>query len=157
MSFRDLIDTSAALALADKLQPTEVSIWERYCRDFSVNFATPLLEVHKLDPLFVMREVNALNLSDFEPEENIERLFEIVGSLSDPDYDHKKEMALKEEIRQIEEREAKRLKNNEPVHESLGKDKRVIAKEESKPKELPKSGGINMGLINKLNNQDREG
>ena len=73
----------------------------------------------------------------------------------DKDYDIKRERAIREELRQIEEREKLRLERGEAVHPSLEKDKRVIAKEEPKP--LPRSGGINMDLVNKLNNSDKEG
>lgn len=156
MSFRDLIDTSAALALSEKLFLTEEAVWERYCREFSIKFSTPLMQVRELDPLFVMTQVNCENLAAFEPEENMDQLWEMLGQLKDKDYDHKKEMAIREEMRQIEEREKQRLENGEAIHKSLEKDKRIIAKDPI-PKDMPKNGGINMGLINKLNNQDREG
>lgn len=155
MSFRDLLDTSQALALASKLYPDELSIWSRYCREYSSRFHTPLLEVRALDPLFVLEQVNADNLSDFNPEENMDQVMEMIGILSDKDYDIKRERAIREELRQIEEREKLRLERGEAIHPSLEKDKRVIAKEESKS--LPRSGGINMDLVNKLNNSDKEG
>lgn len=156
MSFRDLIDTSAAIALSEKLYPTEEAVWDRYCRDYSIKFSTPLMEVRQLDVLFVMTQVNCDNLSAFEPEENMEKLWEMIGQLKDVNYDAKKEAAIREEMRQIEEREEKRLKEGKAIHSSLEKDKRVIAKDPI-PKDMPRSGGINMGLINKLNNQDKEG
>jgi hypothetical protein len=156
MSFRTLIDTAQCLALADKLHPTEEAVWERYCREFSTRFSTPLMEVRSMDPLFVLTQVNGDNLSDFNPEENMESLMEMIGSLSDPEYDLKKERAIREENRQIEERERLRLERGEAIHPSMEKDKRVITKEQP-PKELPKSGGLNMSAINRLNNQDREG
>lgn len=157
MSFRDLIETSQALALADKLVPSELSVWERYCREFSINFNTPLLQVRELDPLFVMTQVNAQNLSEFDPEERLEDLLDMVGSLGDRDYDFKKERAIRDEMRKIEEAEALRIKEGRAIHSSLEKDKRVIGKDQSKPKEIPKSGGLNMDAIRRLNNQDSEG
>lgn len=156
MSFRTLIETAQSLAIADKLAPTEIAIWERYCREFSTRFSTPLLEVQKMDPLFVMTQVSGDNLSDFNPEENMQSLWEMLGSLSDPNYDINKERAIQDEMRQIQEREEKRLKEGRPIHESLGRNKKVITKDQL-PKELPKSGGLNMDAIRRLNNQDKEG
>ena len=162
MNFRDLIDTASSLALSDHLSPTEISVWERYCRDFSSKFATPLLEVRAMDPLFVLQQVSADNLSEFNAEENMENLFEMLGSLADPDYDIKKERAIREEMAQIEEREAERIREGRAVHSSMEKDKRVISadqppKEKPPVQQLPKSGGLNMSAINRLNNQDNEG
>ena len=157
MSFRDILEAGQALALADKLHPTEEAIWAHYCREFSTRFHTPLLEVRNYNPLFVIQEVNGDNLSDFNPEEQIESLMEMIGTLSDREYDIKKERAIREEMRQIEEREKLRIERGEAIHSSLEKDKRIIAKEQPPvPKELPKSGGVNMALINQLNSSDKE-
>jgi hypothetical protein len=157
MSFRLLLEAAQAQSLADKLAPTEVAIWESYCRSFSVRFSTPLLQVMAMDPFFVVQQVNSDQLSEFEPEERLDDLRDMLGHLSDPSYDAKREQAIREELRQLEEQEAERLREGREIHPSLKKDKRVIAKEEPKPKELPKSGGIRMDLINQLNNQDKEG
>ena len=157
MSFRDLIDTAQSIAISEKLVPDETAVWERYCREFSTRFSTPLMEVRSMDPLFVLCQVNCDNLSDFDVEERLDDLKDLLGSLSDKDYDIKKERLFREEMRKIEEEEALRLEEGRAVHPSLEKDKRVIAKDQPKPKEMPKQGGINMGLINQLNNQDKEG
>lgn len=157
MSFRDLLDTASSLALSDLLSPTEISTWEKYCREYSSRFHTELLSVMDLDPLFVIQQVSADNLSGLDIEERLPEIFEMIYSLQDENYDSKKEAAIREEMRQIEEKEKLRLERGEAIHSSLAKDKRVIVKDELPKKELPKSGGINMGLINKLNNQDREG
>jgi hypothetical protein len=157
MSFRDLLTTSQILALSEKLHPDEIAVYERYCREFSTRFSTPLLEVRALDPLFVLTQVSCDDLANFNPDENLDALLDMIGSLSDKNYDQKREAAIREEMRLIEEREAERLEKGEAVHASLEKkDKRVIAPDQPKP-QMPKSGGINMGLINQLNNSDKEG
>jgi hypothetical protein len=158
MSFRDLLDSASAQALADHLSPTETSVFEKYCREYSSRFHTPLLDVMALDPYFVARMVNSDNLSEFNASERMEDLFDMLGSLGDENYDAKKEKAIRDEMAQIEERERLRLERGEAIHPSLEKDKRVIVKDQPpKPKELPKSGGINMGLVNQLMNSDKEG
>lgn len=157
MSFRDLIDTATAIALADKLHPTEEAVWARYCREFSIRFSTPLVEVRAMDPLFVITEVNAENLSDFNPEEQLDALLDMLGSLQDPNYDAKREQSIREELRELAEQDQLRREEGRAIHPSLEKDKRVIVKEEHKPTELPKAGGLNMEAIRRLNNQDSEG
>lgn len=157
MSFRALIDTAQCIALADKLHPSEVAVWERYCREFSQRFATPLLEVQAMDPLFVLQQIMADNLSEFDPEERLEDVLDLLGSLEDPEYDAKRERIIREQLRKMEDEERERLKSGRAVHPSLEKDKRVIVKDDPKIKELPKSGGLNMQAINRLNNQDSEG
>lgn len=157
MPFRDLLETAQSLALADKLQPNEVAVWEYYCREFSTKFSTPLLEVRNLDPLFVIKEVSSLNLSELNVEEHLIEVQEMIASLLDPEYDVHKERAIREELRQVQEREEERLREGKAIHPSLEKDKRVITKEDTLPKNLPKSGSLNMNLINQLNNSNKEG
>jgi hypothetical protein len=157
MSLRDLLDTAQTISLAARLVPDEAAVWQRYCRSYSKKFSEPLSQVLQMDPLTVITAVFSDQLDDWEPEENMESLRDLLGHLSDADYDSKKEAAIREEMAQIEEREAERIREGRAVHSSMEKDKRVIVKDELPKKELPKSGGINMGLINKLNNQDREG
>lgn len=154
MSFRSILDTASAQALADHLSPTEISVWERYCREYSTRFHTPLLATMDLDPYFVARMVNSDNLADFNAEERLEELFDMLGHLNDENYDTKKEKAIRDEMAQIQAREEERLREGRAIHSSLEKDKRVIAKDQ--PKELPKSGGLNISAINRLNNSDNE-
>lgn len=155
MSFRELLETSQAIALADKLHPTEVSIWHRYCREFSKKFNVSLVETLKLDPEFVFTQVYSDQLSDWEPEEQIDNIRDLLGSLSDPDYDASKERAYREEMQQILEEEKERLEEGRAIHESLEK-KTFGEKPKEQNKELPKSGGINMNLINQLRDENEK-
>lgn len=157
MSFRDLLETAQAVSLSDRLAPDESAIWHKYCRTYSKTFSEPLSQVLNMDPLTVFKAVFSDQLDGWEFEENMDSLWEMIGSLKDRDYDAKKEKAIRDELHQIEERERQRIENNEPIHPSLGKNKQVITKDQPKSKELPKSGGLNMSAINRLNNQDREG
>lgn len=156
MSFRDLLESAQSISLAARLAPDESAIWHKYCRTYSKQFSEPLSQVLLMDPLTVLTAIFSDHLDDWNTEERLEEIFELLGSLSDPEYDLKKERAIKEENRQIEERERLRLERGEAIHSSMEKDKRVITKDQP-PKELPKSGGLNMNAINRLNNQDREG
>ena len=154
MSFRDIVDFCQLSALSAKLQPDEVDYWHYYCREYSKRFHEPLSKVKEMNPELVLSEVFADQLSDWDVEERFEDILDLVGSLSDPEYDMKKERAFREETRKMVEEDRQRIKEGRAVHSSLEKDKRVIVKEA--PRELPKSGGLNMGLINQLNQANKE-
>jgi len=163
MSFIDVLQTAQALALADKLQASEISVYEDYCRRYSQKFYTPLLEVMALDPAFVIKMVYADQLSDWDKEERIDDLRDLLGHLSDPDYDQKKEQAIRDEMRRIVEDEADRVRTGRSIHKSL--EKKVIksfeeaTSENTKPEaeKLPSQGGLNFEAIRRLNNSENEG
>lgn len=157
MSLRDILETAQAISLASVLAPDEEEVWKRYCRTYSKTFSEPLTQVLSMDPLTVFSAVFSDQLDEWNIEEKLPEVFEIIYSLQDRDYDIKKERAIREEMRLLEEREAERIRDGRAVHSSLEKDKRVIAKEQPIPKDLPKSGGLNMNAINRLNSQDKEG
>jgi hypothetical protein len=160
MSFRDLIESSQAIALAEKLHPDDVANWHYFCREYSKTFFTPLHEVLKFDPQFVITQMYAEIFSKLDPEEQFEEIGDIINSLSDPEFDIKRERAYREEMRRIVEEENERLERGESVHPSLDKGKALAAQPEPSNeilKDLPKSGGLNMDVIRRLQNQDREG
>jgi len=155
MSFRELLETSQSIAISNRLLPDEQAIWNKYCREFSKRFNTSLTEVHKLSPEFVLTELFSDYLADWDVEDKLEDIFDMIGSLKDPGYDAAKEKAIRDELKKLEEDERLRLEENRPVHDSL-----VVKKFGDKPKEekveLPKSGGINSELIRRLQNDDNE-
>jgi len=157
MSFSDLVEASTAVALASKLYPDETAIWLRYCRNYSKMFHTPLLQVMELNPEFVITQVMSDQLADWDIEERMDDLLDIIGGLRDPEFDAKRERALREADKKMEEEERQRIAEGKAIHKSLEKDKRVITKDQpSAPaKELPKSGGINMNLIRQLQNDEK--
>ena len=153
------METSQAIALERRLLPSEQAVWAKICREFSKRFHTPLLEVHGMNPEFILTELYSDNLDEWDLEERLPDLEDIVGSLSDPDYDAAKERAFREETRKMVEEERERLKNNRPIHSSLEKDKHVFQKEQPQaepPKDFPKSGGLNMNLLKQLANDETE-
>lgn len=160
MSFRDLIETSQSIALADKLAPSDEANWHYFCREYSKTFFTPLHEVLKFDPEFVITQMYAELFSKLDPEEQGEEIQDIISSLSDPEFDVKRERAYRDELKRMVEEENERLERGEGVHPSLDKGKAFGAQPEPSNevlKELPKSGGINMNLIRQLQNEDKEG
>jgi hypothetical protein len=155
MSFKDLIETSQAIALSDRLHPTELSVWRRYCRIYSKKFSEPLSQVLTLDPEMVITEIFADQFDELklDEQEHLDHILDIIGSLENPNYDLEKERAERESLRKLEEEEELRVKEGRAIHQSLEKDKLKFSKEESK---LPTSGGLNMKYINQLQNEESE-
>jgi hypothetical protein len=157
VSFRDVLQTAQAIALVNKLYPDDLAIYERACREYSKRFSTELCKVHELDFEFVARQLYSENLESWDLQEQMDDVLDLLGSLSDPDYDANKERALRDEDRRIIEEEQERLRNNESIHPSLDKGKEKFGEQAELPKnELPKSGGINMELIKQLQNEEQE-
>jgi hypothetical protein len=155
--FKDLIETAQILALQDRLIATEASIWHKSCREYSKRFHEPLSQVLNLDPLHVLTELYADQLSEWNLEEQIEDLKDLIGSIEDPNYDIEKERADRESLKKLEEEEAERILENRPIHESVEKEKYKFNKEDAKtmPKALPKSGGINFNAIRHLQSEEQ--
>lgn len=157
MSFREIIEAAQAMALSDKLYPDELAIWHKYCREYSKLFYEPLSLVIKMDPEWVMYQVYSNQLSTWNNEENLEDIQDLLGTLSDPDYDVKKERTHREQMQKILDEERLRVVEGRAIHKSLEKNDLVIKAEEPViKKELPKSGGINMDLIRSLQNEEKE-
>lgn len=149
MTFRDLLETTQAIALSNRLNPTEEAVYTRYCREFSKRFSMSLIEVYDLNPEFVLTELFSDYLSDWDTDERMEDFLDLHGSLSDQDYDAKKERDYREQMRRILEEERLRVKEKRPIHESM-------SPKQTQKKEIPKSGGINMDLIKQLQNEEKE-
>jgi len=162
VSMKEIAETAQAIALSTKLSPTESSIYERMCREYSKLFFTELTKVHELPMEFVFNQIYANSFDKWDEEERLNDIFDVIGSLSNPDYDAQKERALREEMQRILEEENKRVEEKRAIHPALEKDKTKFVKQEEKPienlipKELPKSGGVNMALIRQLQNDETE-
>jgi hypothetical protein len=157
MSFRSLLETSQALSLADRVSTTEEAVWHRYCRIYSKTFSEPLSQVLTMDPLTVLTAVFSDQLDEWDLTERIEDIQDLLGGLLDPSYDINKEKAHREMMKKLVDQDKERLKQGKAIHESLEPKKVKEAKSVSTaPVELPKSGGINMGLIRQLQNDDKE-
>jgi len=154
MFFKEIIETAQSVALANKLRPTEISIYEKICREYSKLFHTELTKVYDLSPEFVFTQLYSNQLESWDEEERLPEILEMIYSLSDPNYDASKEAAIKEETQRIIEEEERRIMEKKPIHSSLGKSQSKAIQEDPIPKELPKSGGINMALINQLKNEE---
>ena len=158
MSLKEILETAQSVALSEKLVPNELSIWHKYCRIFSQKFNEPLSQVLLMDSEYVLTQIFSSQLDDLDlsDTDHVQNVYDAIMSLSDPDYDAKKEKALREADQKMVEEERQRLKEGHAVHKSLEKDKLKFVKERPQ-KELPKSGGLNTNIIQQLQNEDKEG
>lgn len=143
INFKDLLDACQALALSAKLEPNEEAVWRSICRSYSKKFNTPLHVVLTLDPEHVILNHYEEQLEDIDAEEQAEQLLDIIYGLEDPEYEQQKREELDSFIKEAEEQEKERIKAGRPIHKAL---KDELPKFD-KPKELPKSGGINLSYL----------
>lgn len=149
MSVYLLSEAAETEALLSKFISTEESQWRAVERKYSKTFFTPLHEVRKLDPYFVLLSIIEDDFLKYtiHNEDHVEFLIERMNSILDPDYDANREKEEDEYNRKAVEEEELRLEKIKAKKEA--KDKK------NKPKELPKSGGINLAYLSE--NQDNEG
>lgn len=141
----DIIELCQVEAIADKLLPTSASRWRKLCREYSSMFHTPYKDVLEMDPEFVILSVYEKELDDIDINDKLEDLMERVYTIEDPDYEVAKEKDLVDFIKDAEEEEAERVKENRPV---FGKKKALLNKEEP-TKEQPKGGFIDLSYLSK--------
>lgn len=154
MSITNIIETTKSIAISNKLNSTEISIYNYICREYSKTFHTPLKEVFKLDPEFVCLHFYEERMSELDKNENIEDLIDLINSLKDPNYDIEKERKMREELFKIEKEEEERVRQHRPVHESLESQK-THQIDNFSASNKPKSGGINMDLISQLEKEGK--
>lgn len=165
LSFKELADFCQAEALANKLHPTDDAVYRSFCRSYSQLFHTPLHIVESLEPAKVILAVYEDQLSDIDPEDQIEKILDLIYSIEDPEYAQQKQDELKQFIRDAEEEEEERLETGKPIHRALADENEVstmIPKSTPKKgtptlnKKLPQSGGINLSYLEKEENGSQE-
>lgn len=150
MEFKDLLDYAQAQAISHTLDNSELSIWRSLCRSYSKKFATPLHLC--LDGTIPMEDVLLAvfeeQLEKFDEEKDLEGILETIYEMEDPEYIRQKKKELDEYDKQAEREEEERIKEGRPIHKALrGEATGSEMPEKPKPKELPKSGGINLSYL----------
>lgn len=145
INFFDLYELSQIKAIGLALQPTPQSIWNMKCREYSQKFYTPLHEVHKLDPQFIL---DTLYQDKFHPsiiEEELEELLEILYKIKDPTYS----VINKEELENLVDN----VLNKEIMRASKKKTPtlpEITSQVKAEENRLPKSGGIDFKALEEL-------
>lgn len=158
MTFAELMEYCRSEALANRVVPTNESIYRQFCRSYSKKFNTPLAEVEAMEPLDVVRHVYEDNYESFDLEERTEDALEELYSLSDPEYAAQKKDQLDEFMERALVEEEQRLAEDRPIHKAIRQEvtlpKGTSVKAPPTEKKLPQSGGINLAY---LENEDIEG
>lgn len=158
LEFKDLLDFCQAEAIANKLSPTEASVYRAICRSYSKMFHTPLKKVIEMDAEHVILNVyeEQLEAVDEEKYEHLEKMLDTIYQIEDPNYERTKSEAFEDDIRMYEREEEERIRLGKPVHPSLAKKdkKTVLENEKDPPENLPKGGSIDLSYLEKLDQED---
>ena len=149
MDFYTLLEHSQLLAISSAINPTVESIYRIKCREYSVQFNTPLHVVYDLDPCLVLQ---ALFEDQYHPsivEEELEELLEKLYKIQDPSYSKVSNEELEDLVDSVINFENKRKKNkNTQLKEDI--QKTLLKKntfEKVKKPTTPKSGGMSFENI----------
>lgn len=159
LEFKELLEYCQAEAIANKMSPTECSIYRSICRTYSKEFHTPLRDVLEMDPEHVVLNVYELQSDSIDTDDyqKLEHILETLRSIEDPEYEKAKEAELAEIDRQAELEEEERLKSGKAVHPSLQKkldEKRLLEKGQPVPEKKPTGGFINLDYLAKQDSED---
>ena len=153
MTFNELLEYCQSEALANKLNPTNESIWRQLCRKYSKMFFTPLKDVEQLEPMHVVLSVYEEQFSDLDVDENLEEIMDLLYSLQDPEYEREKKSDLKDFIRRALVEEEDRLAKGKAIHPAMHRDSEVSLKNSlpatppPENKKMPHSGGVNLAYL----------
>lgn len=155
IDLKDLLEYCQAEAIANRMNPTEESLYRYFCREYSEKFFTPLYLVLEMDPEHVLLNVyekRSENI-DLEDYQKLEAVLDTIKSMRDPDYENTKQKEQDEFDRQAELEEEERVKSNKPVYQP--KLKKTLSKKAEAPVEKrPTQGSINLDYLSR---QDSEG
>lgn len=159
IEFREFLEYCQIEAIANKVNPTDVSMYREMCRRYSKMFHTPLHLVETLDPEHVLLNIYEEQLEDTDLEnfQKLEHLLDIIRGIEDPEYNaaQSKEQAEVDKKAELEEEE--RIKSGRAVHPTLQKalnEKTLLKKVKEEIKEKPTRGFINLDYLSK---HDSEG
>jgi hypothetical protein len=152
LRFTDLLEAAETEALFEKIQPTELYVFESICRSYSVKFSTPLYVVmNELDPYFVIKQHYASQLDDTDLDETLEQFLDSLYNLQDPNHERSKKDEFDSDIKLYEQQEKDRLAKGLPVHKAMRKKTSEKAPtEETLPEteEVPTLTGPTQGFVN---------
>lgn len=159
VDFKDLLEYCQVEAIANRVKPTEASVYRALCRTYSEKFHTALPLVLEMDPEHVILNVYEAQAEDMDIEDyqKLEHVLDTIRSIEDPDYDAKRKAEQEEFDRLAEEEDELRRKSGKALHPSLQRkldEKRRIENGEEPAPQKPTGGSINLDYLSK---QDSEG
>lgn len=140
INFFEFLEQMQVRAIASALRPNADYIWREKCREYSVQFATPLHQVYDLDPEFVISSLYEAEFSRAKVEENKEEVLGKLYRLNDPDYEEIEQEEIESLVDLVINKENKRRGKNLP--ETAAKGAPLQKDTESSPVGLPTQGGL---------------
>lgn len=142
-----------ANAILDKLEPTELFVWESVCRTYSKRFFTPLHQVLEMNPEFVIKHVFADQYADIELKDDINEILDILMKIEDPEYERLQDEELEKFATQSVKEETQRLASGKSIMQSVKEG--LVSKRKSihEPPEVLKSGFIDLSYLAKSDNE----
>ena len=91
----------------------------------------------------------------FDEEKDLDALLEQIYRIEDPNYEEEKDKELQGFMARVAEEERERIRLGKPIHKGLLKETELGSTSEKLPtKELPKSGGINLSYLEKMDAEE---
>lgn len=132
MDFYKILEYCELKAIQSAVSPTTDSIWRLQCRKYSKEYFTPLHEVVKLDPLFVLQALYEEKYRPNEIESELEGILENLYTIQDPNYTKISNEDMEELVDQVLNKEIKRLSKKKPTQDNIIAE---VIEAESKPKQ----------------------
>lgn len=109
MIFQELLIYCKLKAYEDLLNPSEETLWRSITRAYSEKFHVPLPQVRQMDPEAVISEILEARYEDTDAFEDIESILEDIYTLEDPAYQQQQKAEMDMFIKNVEQREKRRL------------------------------------------------
>jgi len=159
LDFKELLEFCQVEAIANRVKPTEDSVWRALCRTYSKKFHTPLHLVLEMDPEHVVLNVYEEQTEDMDLDDyqKLEHVMDILRGIEDPNYEAAKAREQEEFDRQAEEEEAARVAAGKAVHPSLQRkldQKKALEKGEEPPPQKPTGGMVNLDYLSKVDQEE---
>lgn len=154
IDLKDLLEYCQAEAIANRMNPTEDSLYRYFCREYSEKFFTPLYLVLEMDAEHVLLNVyekRSENI-DLEDYQKLDAVLDSIKSILDPNYENIKVKEQDEFDKQAELEEEERVKDNKPVY--VPKKKTLFKKEQAPVENRPTQGSINLDYLSRQDSED---
>ena len=153
INFKEIIDACQAEALANKLSPSEDSVYRSLTRRYSKRFNVSLATVRLMSIHDILLDLYEDQLEDIDTDDHLEDFKESIRKIKDPNYEENEEAAMDDFEEQALREEEERIKAGKPVHHSLRKqaslEKRVSEVPEAKSEKNPTGGFIDLSYLEK--------
>jgi hypothetical protein len=146
--FYSIFEIAQIRAMHEAIDPGMESIWRMKCREYSQRFYTPLHEVSKLDPAFILQALYEEHYTPSVIAEEMEDILEKLYQIQDPNYVKLDQAVIEEMVDNVINKEIKRLsKKKRPTEEKVDK---PLEKPIDKIVNRPRSGSMDFSQLERI-------